>query len=1367
LFQHNGAIAGWRNGRVRRALLDQLNDELYEYAVRNGASDSIVAFALFLNQMECGTDARYSAAALQDMLLRTIALILETTMACLIAAEAEASKMKASGMVNAPKDDVFLLNFVLTDGETLIATKYAHGLGNPDAPAASLYFGAASAYEPAAIDTATGTGDYMFSYTAANRSGVVIVASEPLTSNPCDWVSLPRNSILVVTGNQHLLVERLPTDFSQMMSTLKTSNMKRDANCGRTGIAAALASLLPSTPLGRALDLRNPSPAGDPEQIDLVAPFAQRKNASEATQQELENKLAVANHDDECLELREPDQIFQTVQSQVLCMDDLQVWNGCESNGLSLPNEIQQRGKVPIIQDLRTQKMILLCGTGQGHLLAWDRVSGSLWHSCKISTEGRDILDIVQWRPDGNGLGSLVSERDRDSCVFTACTATDNSVRMHRWTENGPQLEAEFFCGTDTGHPLCLATDKDFIYIGFQDCSVRRLSANKLVSERIMLTNAAMNQDHRNYESLRSALLTSLSCGSTETSVCVVGAGDREASNSWQHCGPVHCLAIHSSTCSLFSGSGDGTIGAWNTKNGTKKAVLRGHRGAVLALKVDQETDTLYSGSRDRHIRVWDVGRCASYVCRRALMSWDYHRDDICALELSELFLVSGSTDGVIVLWNRIDLVPLALLSLPDDARLASLSVARVTAVSHQMEFPEFDSMLYAAGTAGHIYAWHLGSSSRLFQHIYRDSLNDAVTGGDSAAHIEPVSLELNLTGLSLANAQSPRAFPLRSPRLNFYDFESPSIAAFERALRTLIRFRSVSAELNPSNFRDECFRCARWLSHLLESLGADVRIAQPVDGKNPLILARLTNVIARTKRIQRQAASVDSLAGLSRPAARDIGNIHNQTIVFYGHYDVVPASREDGWSHDPFDLHVVDGYFHGRGVTDNKGPILAMIFAVADLMQQQRQLAASSALAPRTEAIMEAEDQPTRIIDYQDSLSGQLAGDSNNPQHTSQALSTTVVLVLDGEGEAASAGFRETITAYKDWIAGNDTVRNAGCASESQTGEGTSRGTDSAEIVCVLHANSLWVDDTRPCITYGMRGQILLSVEVIGPARNLHSGFDGGAIVEPTVDLLGILSTLTDAKGTPIVPGFYEEVRELTEQERDWYRAIQFDKQAYMKQLGVSRLATDSETDLLQRRWSQPYLSVTSLSTSADAGLGQMRSAKDASMRSGVVSALIPQCAQATIAVRTVPNQNPDKLRAAIERHLRFEFEKRRSPNQLRITCTKRGDWWHGDIDGERFPARHGQVLIERGRARQRVFAVTERAIERVWGMRPLYVREGGSMPLTAWLEDILEAPAIHLPLGQASDAPHLPNERIRALNLFNGRRVMAEMMRALAEPG
>lgn len=169
----------------------------------------------------------------------------------------------------------------------------------------------------------------------------------------------------------------------------------------------------------------------------------------------------------------------------------------------------------------------------------------------------------------------------------------------------------------------------------------------------------------------------------------------------------------------------------------------------------------------------------------------------------------------------------------------------------------------------------------------------------------------------------------------------------FERALRIFIRIKTVSSDPSLSQ---ECFRGAKFLLRLLEAVGAEVKLVQPVEGKNPVVLGRIG-------------------ADPSLP-----------TVTCYGHYDVQPA-MEPEWTDDPFEVAAVDGYLIGRGVSDNKGPVLAFVYAVKELLEER---------------------------------GGGRGG---------AGLPCNVVFLIEGEEENGSIGFHDAVQQNLRWFEGTEAV--------------------------------------------------------------------------------------------------------------------------------------------------------------------------------------------------------------------------------------------------------------------------------------------------------------------------------------------------------
>ena len=455
---------------------------------------------------------------------------------------------------------------------------------------------------------------------------------------------------------------------------------------------------------------------------------------------------------------------------------------------------------------------------------------------------------------------------------------------------------------------------------------------------------------------------------------------------------------------------------------------------------------------------------------------------------------------------------------------------------------------------------------------------------------------------------------------------------------------RTVSAD--PSRSHD-CFQGAKFLLQLLESIGAEVKLAPTVEGKNPLVLGRIGN------------------------------DPKLKTVTFYGHYDVQPAMEPD-WNQDPFDLLAKNGYYCGRGVSDNKGPILAFIFAVREL-----------------------------------------AAEIHRSGKTSSSMPVNVAFLFEGEEENGSIGFKEAVRENLRWFEGTDVI---------------------------LISNTLWVGEERPCMTYGMRGMINLSVEVRGPSKDLHSGNEGGVFSEPLADLTKVLASLVDSRSNVCVPGFYENVRENT-LDCALSRLLdssEFSLEKYRECLGVKELtAGRTEEELLWARWCQPTLSTV------DVRVGFTEDADDAYYRFGPTRfSVIPRAAVGKVSVRFVPDQTAEEIINRLTDHMKHEFAKLRSGNSIKVTVHSFGDWWEADPNC-------------------RLMKLAENAIEKEWGETPLLVREGGTMPVASALEKLLHAPALLFPMGQSSDNCHLSNEKIRRLNLMRGKNVVKNILTSMKATG
>ncbi|KAF2494573.1 glutathione degradosome [Lophium mytilinum] len=501
--------------------------------------------------------------------------------------------------------------------------------------------------------------------------------------------------------------------------------------------------------------------------------------------------------------------------------------------------------------------------------------------------------------------------------------------------------------------------------------------------------------------------------------------------------------------------------------------------------------------------------------------------------------------------------------------------------------------------------------------------------------------------------------------------------------LKEFVSYRTVSSD---ARYKGDCRRGASYLRSVFKNFGATTEMLNTKDSYNPIILATF-----RGNRRQQPA---------------------RKRILFYGHYDVIPAENEQGkWISDPFSLQGIDGYLYGRGASDNKGPIMAAIFAVADLIAEQ-------------------------------------------------ALDSDVVFLIEGEEECGSRGFSDAIQANKKLI---------------------------GDIDWILLANSYWLDDQNPCLTYGLRGVIHATVQVESPHPDLHSGVDGSANLDESLkDLIMTLAQLTGKHGKVRIPGFYDPILPLSQDEKKLYKDITQTLVRGNPDLGdPDELATS-----LMRRWREASLTIHRFQTSGPEN-----------------STIIPRLARASLSLRLVPNQESAVIAQMLKDFLHQVFDSLDTENSLTVTIDHVAEPWLGDFNNQIFqtleraiidvwgptPAPSPSVAHRRkssaGHA-ARAFAqrnsITSTTLaagsgekeaeepaasaiangkteQGVFVTKPLYIREGGSIPSIRFLEKEFGAPAAHLPCGQASDSAHLDNERLRLVNLYNSRRVFKRVFREL----
>lgn len=268
-----------------------------------------------------------------------------------------------------------------------------------------------------------------------------------------------------------------------------------------------------------------------------------------------------------------------------------------------------------------------------------------------------------------------------------------------------------------------------------------------------------------------------------------------------------------------------------------------------------------------------------------------------------------------------------------------------------------------------------------------------------------------------------------------------------------------------------------------------------------------------------------------------------------------------------------------------------------------------------------------------------------------------------------------------------------------------------------------------QPAITYGLRGIAYFEVHFFGPKQDLHSGSFGGAVNNPAIALSKFLASLIDETGHIMLPGFYDDVQDLEESERQMWAGLNFNEGAFAKQLGVSELLGEAGYSTLERRWARPTCDVHGLWSGYQGEGGKT---------------IIPAKAGAKLSFRLVPNQSPTQVAQQLR-----EFVATHTPPGIRIDVI--------DLHGG------SGVVVD---PQSPYIAAAQRAIETAFGKPAVLIREGGSIPIVAQMVEKLGADVLLLGWGLDDDGAHSPNEKFCIADYFNGIRASSHLWHELSRP-
>lgn len=266
-----------------------------------------------------------------------------------------------------------------------------------------------------------------------------------------------------------------------------------------------------------------------------------------------------------------------------------------------------------------------------------------------------------------------------------------------------------------------------------------------------------------------------------------------------------------------------------------------------------------------------------------------------------------------------------------------------------------------------------------------------------------------------------------------------------------------------------------------------------------------------------------------------------------------------------------------------------------------------------------------------------------------------------------------------------------------------------------IVVSDSALVERGKPTITYGLRGLAGIQIDVKGANSDLHSGEYGGGVVNPIHALVKILDSFRDQNNKILVEGFYDDIPELSQEERDALAAIPFDEEKLRQDLGVPELDGEEGYTYIERTSVRPTLEINGIYGGFQ-GEG--------------IKTVLPNEATAKITCRLVPNQDPDKIVEALIQHV-----EKHKPKGVTVNVTPFDK-------GKPFVTPFDHPVIQKA----------SEAFEKVYQKDTAYIRGGGSIPIVAELDDILKVPIVLMGFGLPDENLHAPNEHFNLENFDKG---------------
>lgn len=369
------------------------------------------------------------------------------------------------------------------------------------------------------------------------------------------------------------------------------------------------------------------------------------------------------------------------------------------------------------------------------------------------------------------------------------------------------------------------------------------------------------------------------------------------------------------------------------------------------------------------------------------------------------------------------------------------------------------------------------------------------------------------------------------------------------------------------------------------------------------------------------------------------LGAPNQPTVLIYGHYDVQPVDPLDEWVSPPFEATARGDNIYGRGASDMKGKVHALLKALEAWLK------------------------------------------------TAGSLPVNVKVLVEGEEEIGSPSLEAFIAGHKELL----------------------------KCDLALNGDTMILSPEQPSLVYGLRGLAYFELWIYGPKQDLHSGLFGGSVHNPAQVLCELIAGMHDSRGRVTLQGFYDRVRVLSKEERAELADLPHSDQEWQRVAGVSELAGEEGFTTVERVGARPTLEVNGL-LSGFTGEG--------------AKTVLPAKAMAKLSIRLVPRQDPDEVEGQLRQYL-----VQRAPVSVKWELKK----------FQSGPA----VMVNRDTPAVRAAVA---ALERTFGVKPVFQLEGGSVPVVSMMQDQLGVESVLMGFGLPDDNLHSPNEKMHLPTYYRG---------------